>query len=70
MKRYTLAELEAMPTISQGHMEDLKIEVENIKVWLSRMTVEDGMPYNNQVTVENYDTINGRWETVAEYQAK
>lgn len=53
MKRiYTLAELEALPTLSQGHTDDLKIETENTRVWLSRMTVEDGEPYNNKVTVE------------------
>ncbi len=53
MKRiYTLAELEALPTLSQGHTDDLKVETENTRVWLSRMTVEDGEPYNNKVTIE------------------
>ena len=68
MKRYTLRELQAMKTISQGHMDNLKIETDNTKVWLSRMTVEDGMPYNNMVTVEKL--INGKWETIEEYQAE
>ena len=53
MKRiYTLAELEAMPTITVGQADDLKVETENRRVWLSRCTVEDGEPYNNKVTVE------------------
>lgn len=68
--KYTLAELEAMPTISKGHMDDLKAEIENIRIWLSRMTVEDGMPYNNMATVEFYNPKNYAWETIAEYQAK
>ena len=68
MKRYTLRELQAMKTILQGHTDNLKIETDNTKVWLSRMTVEDGMPYNNMVTVEKL--INGKWETIEEYQAE
>ncbi len=53
MKRiYKLAELEALPTLSQGQTDDLKVESENKRVWLSRMTIEDGQPYNNMVTVE------------------
>jgi hypothetical protein len=62
-RNYTLAELEALPTISQGHTDDLKVEAYDIdkktkeittgtRIWLSRMTKEDGMPYDNQVTVE------------------
>lgn len=72
-RRYTLSELEAMPTISQGHTDNLKIETEiegvKYRIWLSRMTVEDGMPYNNQVTVEKLNPAPGNWETVEEYQA-
>ena len=58
-----------METISQGHTDNLKIKTENTKVWLSRMTVEDGMPYNNMVTIEKL-TNDGRWETVEEYPAR
>jgi len=66
-KLFTLKELEKMETISQGHMDNLKYQDTNIKIWLSRMTIEDGAEYNNQVTVENY--INNEWVTVLEYQA-
>lgn len=53
MKRiYKLAELESLPTISAGQFDDLKIETENRRIWLSRCTIEDGEPYNNKVTVE------------------
>jgi hypothetical protein len=51
-KRYTLKELEALPTLSQGQTDDLKVESPTQRVWLSRMTIEDGEPYNNKVTVE------------------
>jgi hypothetical protein len=68
MRKYTLRELQAMETISQGHTDDLKIKSEDIKVWLSRMTIEDGMAANNMVTVEKL--IDGRWETVEEYPAR
>jgi hypothetical protein len=68
MRKYTLRELRAMETVSQGHTDDLKIKTEDTKVWLSRMTVEDGMPYNNMVTVEKL--IDGRWVKTEEYPAR
>lgn len=68
MRKYTLKELQAMETISQGHFSNLKIETENTRVWLSRMTVEDGAEANNMVTIEKL--IDGRWETVEEYPAR
>jgi hypothetical protein len=69
-ERFTLEELENMETISQGHMEDLKFDNGSIKIWLSRMTKEDGMPYDNQVTVEFYNPKNYKWETIDEYEAR
>lgn len=63
--KYTKEELEAMPTINSGHFDNLKIETQTTRVWLSRMTVADGMPYNNMITVEKL--INGRWVTTEEY---
>ena len=67
MQKYTLNELEAMPTLSQGQTDDLKVEKENVRVWLSRMTIADGMPYNNEVTVDIYD--HNEWATVTKYEA-
>jgi len=67
-KRCTLRQLKAMRTISQGHTDNLKVDTGTTRIWLSRMTVEDGMPYNNQVTVEKMK--NGVWETVDEYRAR
>lgn len=64
---YTLKELEKLPTLSVGQAEDLKIERGNTRVWLSRCKVEDGEPYNNKVTVEQY--LNGRWVTARSYRA-
>lgn len=52
MKKYTLKELQQMETIEQGHFSNLKIETENTRVWLSRMTKEDGAKANNMVEVE------------------
>lgn len=65
--KYTLSELQNMPTISQGYFDNLKIETSTIKVWLSRMTTADGAEYNNGVTIEKL--VKGVWETVDEYQA-
>lgn len=64
---FTLAELQDMPVISQGQFDNLLVDDGLFRVWLSRMTVEDGMPYNNQVTVEAM--IDGVWSTVEQYEA-
>ena len=69
MKKYTLRELQQLETISQGQTDNLKIKTEKTKVWLSRMTVEDGMTYNNMVTIEKL-TKDGRWEIIEEYPAR
>ena len=68
MPRYTLAELKKMPTIESGHFDNLMDQTPTMRVWLSRMTKADGMPYNNQVTIERL--IDGVWTTVDEYQAR
>lgn len=64
---YGLAELEAIETLSVGQSDDLKLDTQTTRVWLSRCTIADGMPYNNQVTIENF--INDRWVTVHQYEA-
>ncbi|WP_379143644.1 hypothetical protein [Paenibacillus sp. sgz500992] len=67
-KTYSLGELKALPTLRQSHTDELKVEIGNERIWLSRMTVSDGMLYNNQVTVEVY--TNGKWNTIDTYQAR
>lgn len=67
-KRYTLAELKNLPTLSVGQADNLKVETETERIWLSRCTVEDGEPYDNKVTVEKFR--DGRWASVEEYQAE
>lgn len=76
---FTLKALQNMPTLAQGQADDLKISTPTLRVWLSRLTVEDGMPYNNQVTIEKYQidttekthgSLHARWITVSEYEAK
>ena len=66
--RYSLEQIQSMPTIHQGHYDNLKAETFNSRLWLSRMTVKDGMPYDNQVTEEAL--VGGKWITVEEYEAK
>lgn len=68
MSQHSLKYLEDKKTIYAGQFDDLKIETATKRVWLSRMTTDDGMEYNNQVTVE--ELKNGRWEIVDKYQAK
>lgn len=78
MKKFTLGELSSLPTIMQSQFDDLKIQLPTKRVWLSRMTVEDGQPYNNMVTVEKLTSKYGIrpiivqkvfWETIDTYEA-
>lgn len=68
--RYTKDELKDLPTISQGQFSDLKVEDTRhdppVRVWLSRMTVADGMPFNNAVEIEH--CIDGCWVEVERYE--
>lgn len=63
-----LTELEALPTLCVGQADDLKIESDRERVWLSRTTVEDGEPWDNKVTVERY--IGGAWIEVEWWEAR
>lgn len=69
--RFTLDELERLPTLSVSQTDNLKVEDADrgIRVWLARTTVADGEPYNNRVSVEQYDDGLGRWVVIDEYPA-
>lgn len=66
-----LAELEGLPVISQGHSDNLMVDTEiggtRVRVWLCRMGIADGAPYDHGVTVQTLQ--GGDWATVAEYPA-
>jgi hypothetical protein len=64
-KKYTAQELYSMPTLQEGHTDDLKVETPDTRIWLSRMTVADGMPYDNAIEVEKLQ--NGNWILVDTY---
>lgn len=59
-----------MPTLSTGQAGSLKIETEDIRIWLSRCGVADGEPYENKVTVEMYIHDKGGWTRHLTYQAQ
>jgi hypothetical protein len=67
-KTYSLQELKSLPTLGDSGFDDLKIETDTTRVWLSRCDVNDFEPFNNKVTVENY--INNDWEITRIYQAQ
>jgi len=67
--KLTLAELEAMPTLSSTQTDDLKYDdPEALRVWLSRCGVAHGEPFENAVTVE--ERIDDAWVQTARYEAK
>lgn len=57
---YSKAALAALPTITQGQVDDLKIETKTERVWLSRLTREDGVAQDHQITVEHL-RADGTW---------
>lgn len=66
MERFTLKEIKALPTIRSSHFDNLKIDTGSDRIWISRMTIQDGMPYNNQITHEKL--IRGNWKIVDQYK--
>ena len=66
MPRYTAADLKDLPTLAQGQADNLKLDDGETRVWLCRCGVADGMPYNNQITIERL--VDGRWITVETYE--
>jgi hypothetical protein len=65
---YSLAYLEKLPTLCVSQADDLKIDKNGTRIWLSRCGSEDGEPYDNKVTVEVLR--NGKWNIEHTYQAK
>lgn len=68
---YDSDELEEKETLGQGQADDLKVEEEidgyKWRVWLCRCDTADGMPYNDQVTIEVLDPRDYRWKEAARY---
>lgn len=68
LRRFSLRELLEMETLRVGQADDLKYEDGDYRVWLSRMTIDDGARCNNLVTVEKIE--NGEVFIVDEYEAR
>lgn len=63
---YTVEELEAMPTIKKGYTEDLKVETETERVWLSNSP--DGVGSPGEIYRINHESIVNRcWTVTKEY---
>jgi hypothetical protein len=66
---YGLRELERLPTLAVSQADDLKIDLPGrFRVWLSRRGIEDGEPYPNKVTIEQWR--DDRWIVARTYEAK
>lgn len=63
LEKYSVEDLAAMPTISQGQADDLKYQHLNVRWWLARCGEEDGQEYPIMVEIE----VMGRWEEVHKY---
>lgn len=58
-----------MATISTRQSDDLKVENDHVRVWLSGMTLGDGAKHNNELTVEIINQETYTWEIVGKYEA-
>lgn len=65
MSRATTHELESLPTLSKGWCGDLKVDEDGERIWLYRVGLADGAPFENTVQVERLH--DGRWETEVFY---
>ena len=65
--RYTAQALSKLPTLSKGQSCDLKIDTGSCRVWLSRCSTLDGMPFDNMVTVEMFLPCDEKWRTLDTY---
>jgi hypothetical protein len=63
--RYMADELHDLPTLSVSQTDDLKVDDGGTRIWLCRCGVADGMPYENQVTIERL--VDGLWTTASTY---
>jgi hypothetical protein len=69
------ARLAALPTIGDGHADDLKMEVwtgdgpvDAVRVWLARGGTGDGYPYPRTASVEVRE--GGSWRLLGDYDAE
>jgi hypothetical protein len=76
----TLEYLDKLPNLATGQADNLKIQTEDTRVWLSRITQDESQP-DNQVTIEKllprrkglitrgrHGTLG--WITIKQYKAK
>lgn len=49
---YSKAHLRSLPTLVQSYVDDLKMETETERIWISRLTKADGVSEDNKITVE------------------
>lgn len=78
--RFTAVELEALPAVEPyrfGNIEvgggclnacDMKIRGETLRVLLSRITIADGAPYDNQISHFILDRNTGNWTEFKSYK--
>jgi len=59
--------LERLPTLSEAQAANLKVDRDELRVWLARTGLEDGEPFARTVYVEALDSQTGRWGDVGYY---
>jgi hypothetical protein len=67
---FTLESLRALPTLSVGQADNLKFDEGGYRIWLCRCGVADGMPYDNQTTIERFEETAGRWVDAYTFEPK
>lgn len=65
MRHYTADEIRDLPTLATGQADNLKIDTGEMRVWLCRCGIADGMSEEDMITIEELQ--DGCWITVSEY---
>ena len=58
---FELNDIKEQEVLHSGQFDNLMFDNYKMRVWLSRMTIGDGAPCNDEITVELLE--NGRWVT-------
>lgn len=67
-KSLSIDDINAADVISSAQFDDLLYDKDGLRIWVSRMSIEDGMPYNDQVTIEEYSETKRKWIITNRYE--
>lgn len=58
------------PVLEAGEVNDLIFEKRFLRIWRSRLHISNGMPFEDAITIEQYNTHMGRWHITHEFNPR